>query len=92
MQTKEEVLQQIYFNNCFEQLSKTMITLTKANPNNRKLKELSAKIREMFFHFNSVHLNNKLLKSENNDVSYEVKKLRLEVRELKKQIKKYEQG
>tara|TARA_B100001175_G_scaffold317649_1_gene335455 strand:- start:1450 stop:1701 length:252 start_codon:yes stop_codon:yes gene_type:complete len=76
MQTKEEVLQQIYFNNCFEQLSKAMISLTKANPNNRKLKELASKLREMFFHFNSVHLNNKLLKSELNEVRTELLKLK----------------
>ena len=85
MQTKEEVLQQIYFNNCFEQLSKAMMSLTKANPNNRKLKELAAKLREMFFHFNSVHLNNKLLKSELNRIKQE--KLKLELK-----LKKYEQG
>jgi|TARA_R100000084_G_scaffold39765_1_gene16286 hypothetical protein len=81
MQTKEEVLQQIYFNNCFEQLSKSMMSLTKANPNNRKLKELSAKLREMFFHFNSVHLNNKLLKSELNKATLELKKTQLKLKE-----------
>jgi len=81
MQTKEEVLQQIYFNNCFEQLSKSMMSLMKANPNNRKLKELSAKLREMFFHFNSVHLNNKLLKSELNKANLELKKTQLKLRE-----------
>ena len=76
MQTKEEVLQQIYFNNCFEQLSKSMQSLIKANPNNRKLKELASKLREMFFHFNSVHLNNKLLKSELNEVQTELLNLK----------------
>tara|TARA_Y100000768_G_C23509300_1_gene465133 strand:+ start:232 stop:495 length:264 start_codon:yes stop_codon:yes gene_type:complete len=81
MLTKEEVLQQIYFNNCFEQLSKSMMSLMKANPNNRKLKELSSKLREMFFHFNSVHVNNKLLKSELNRTSLELKKTQLKLRE-----------
>lgn len=76
MQTKEEVLQQIYFNNCFEQLSKSMQSLIKANPNNRRLKELASKLREMFFHFNNVHLNNKLLKSELNKVQTELLNLK----------------
>ena len=81
MQTKEEVLQQIYFNNCFEQLSKAMQSLMKANPNNRKLKELASKLREMFFHFNSVHLNNKLLKSELNTLQIERDKLLIKIQE-----------
>ena len=81
MQTKEEVLQQIYFNNCFEQLSKAMQSLIKANPNNRKLKELASKLREMFFHFNSVHLNNKLLKSELNTIKMERDKLLIKIQE-----------
>lgn len=76
MQTKEEVLQQIYFNNCFEQLSKSMQSLIKANPNNRKLKELASKLREMFFHFNNVHLTNKLLKSELNKIQRELLNLK----------------
>tara|TARA_R100001591_G_scaffold117447_2_gene136928 strand:- start:525 stop:788 length:264 start_codon:yes stop_codon:yes gene_type:complete len=81
MQTKEEVLQQIYFNNCFEQLSKAMQSLIKANPTNRKLKELASKLREMFFHFNSVHLNNKLLKSELNTIKMERDKLLIKIQE-----------
>lgn len=81
MQTKEEVLQQIYFNNCFEQLSKAMQSLIKANPTNRKLKELASKLREMFFHFNSVHLNNKLLKSELNTLKIERDKLLIKIQE-----------
>ena len=81
MQTKEEVLQQIYFNNCFEQLSRAMQSLIKANPTNRKLKELASKLREMFFHFNSVHLNNKLLKSELNTIKMERDKLLIKIQE-----------
>ena len=58
-----------------------MQSLIKANPNNRKLKELASKLREMFFHFNSVHLNNKLLKSELNTLKIERDKLLIKIQE-----------
>ena len=58
-----------------------MQSLIKANPTNRKLKELASKLREMFFHFNSVHLNNKLLKSELNTIKMERDKLLIKIQE-----------
>ena len=86
-QTTEEAIEYINAQENFQSVANLVLKLSKQYSNNKKIKQISINLSELWFYLESLKTRNRLLNKQISQTKYELNKFKDEYYDIKREIK-----